>query len=305
MPFFSVVIPVYNRTEQFARCLKSVAAQTYRDFEVIVVDDASTEDIGAILTKCRFPVQRLTLSVNRGPGAARNAGIKAAAGEYVAFLDSDDTWFPWTLATYEAAIKASKPSSLFAGREVSPGESSRTEPVELRTQSYADYYSTATNGVWIATCAAVVQTTVLRQINGFLEERMNAEDSDLWMRLGDVPGFLQILDPPVFRYHRTKESLVGCPELSQIGIERLIVRERAGEYPGGRDRMFERRRILGRHVRPHLVAALGRGELTHAWRHYRAIFWWSLEDGRYKFLAGFWLLFVAAAAKRFYRGLVR
>jgi FkbM family methyltransferase len=96
-PLVSVIIPTHNRARMLREALNSVFAQeglgTLFELEVIVIDDASSDETGAIV--CEFPLVRyLRLETNRGPAAARNAGIKFSKGEYVAFLDDDDLWLP-------------------------------------------------------------------------------------------------------------------------------------------------------------------------------------------------------------------
>ena len=88
-PLFSVVIPVFNRQNFIARAIESVLSQTFKEFELIVVDDGSTDNTAKIAA--RYPI-RLLRQPNRGVAAARNAGIKAARGQIIAFLDSDDEW---------------------------------------------------------------------------------------------------------------------------------------------------------------------------------------------------------------------
>ena len=102
--FFSVVIPTYNRLALLQRTLASVRRQSYADFEVIVVDDGSTDATREWLASQGGDLRVLERS-NRGPGAARNLGAREAGGDYVAFLDSDDLWFPWTLDVFARAIK--------------------------------------------------------------------------------------------------------------------------------------------------------------------------------------------------------
>jgi hypothetical protein len=93
MPRVSVVIPAFNRAALIGETLDSVLAQTYRDLEVIVVDDGSTDDTPTILAQYERDARlRVIRQANHGEGAARNAGIGAARGEYVAFVDSDDVW---------------------------------------------------------------------------------------------------------------------------------------------------------------------------------------------------------------------
>ena len=106
MPFFSVVIPTYNRADLIGHTLKSVLAQEFTDFELLVVDDGSRDPTATVVA--RFPDPRLHYlpKENAERGAARNYGLARAQGEYVLFLDSDDLLHPNHLATLHAAIKA-------------------------------------------------------------------------------------------------------------------------------------------------------------------------------------------------------
>ena len=111
---FSVVIPTYNRAALLGRTLDSLWRQSCTDFEVIVVDDGSTDGTLDYLTTLGGRVQVVT-QPNQGPGAARNLGAENARGEYLAFLDSDDLWFPWTLSTFaEAIAKHQRPDFISA-----------------------------------------------------------------------------------------------------------------------------------------------------------------------------------------------
>jgi glycosyltransferase involved in cell wall biosynthesis len=103
MPRVSVIIPTYNRAAYITRAIDSVLSQTYRDFEVIVVDDGSSDD-----TQCRIETYgdrvRYVFQDNTGPGAARNHGIRISTGAYLAFLDSDDMWLPTFLQKTVSAL---------------------------------------------------------------------------------------------------------------------------------------------------------------------------------------------------------
>ena len=95
-PLVSVIIPVFNRASELANALRTVSDQSFSDWEAVVVDDCSSEDMASVASGA-LPPERLRFvrhEVNRGSGAARNSGIFAATGRYVAFLDSDDTWHP-------------------------------------------------------------------------------------------------------------------------------------------------------------------------------------------------------------------
>src|SRR5439155_3006508 len=113
-PLFSTIIPVYNRAELVGAAIESALGQEFDDQEIIVVDDGSTDNTLNLLAGYGDRIKVLRQR-NSGPGAARNFGIKHARGEYVAFLDSDDLWFSWTLATYHAAIEKYKLPVFVAG----------------------------------------------------------------------------------------------------------------------------------------------------------------------------------------------
>src|SRR5438552_6692933 len=104
MFLFSVIIPTYNRRELLRRTLGSVWRQTFKDYEVLVVDDGSTDGTYEELTASAAPLHVLRQQ-NTGPGEARNLAAQSARGNYLAFLDSDDWWFPWTLACFAKLIQ--------------------------------------------------------------------------------------------------------------------------------------------------------------------------------------------------------
>ncbi len=94
MPAVSVIVPVYNKERYVARAVASVRAQTFSDYALLLIDDGSTDGSRAVCAGLLGPDDRLLCQPNRGPGAARNAGFRAARGTFVATLDADDTWHP-------------------------------------------------------------------------------------------------------------------------------------------------------------------------------------------------------------------
>src|SRR5690606_5275683 len=103
-PFFSVVIPLYNRAAQVGETIRSVLSQDWTDYEIVVVDDGSREDPLPVIEAIGDPRIRYIRQDNAGGGAARNAGIKAAQGRYIAFLDSDDLFLPGKLSIMAKAL---------------------------------------------------------------------------------------------------------------------------------------------------------------------------------------------------------
>src|SRR5262249_4386535 len=119
---FSVVIPVYNRADVLGCAIRSVLAQSERDFEIIVVDDGSKDDPLAALREFADPRIRFHAQPNRGGGAARNAGIDLGQGRFVAFLDSDDVWLPGHLSAMRKLLEGTKDTAGYARMIVDRGE---------------------------------------------------------------------------------------------------------------------------------------------------------------------------------------
>jgi glycosyltransferase involved in cell wall biosynthesis len=144
---FSVIIPTFNRAAMLREALESVERQEFRDFEIIVVDDGSTEDLSPVKDDFRGRVT-FVRQENAGPGAARNRGARMAVGEYLAFLDSDDVWFPWTLRTqFDCLSRAGYPSMLLgSGVWFShAGEVETEEDQALAYRQYLDFFQSGKN----------------------------------------------------------------------------------------------------------------------------------------------------------------
>ncbi len=106
-PLVSIILPVYNRAQTLARCVESVRAQTFADWELVAVDDGSSDASAAALEAFADPrIRVLRHERNRGPGAARNTALRAARGEFVALIDSDDEWLPRKLEMQMAMLQA-------------------------------------------------------------------------------------------------------------------------------------------------------------------------------------------------------
>ena len=177
----SVVIPVFNRAALISQTLSSVRAQTRVPLEVIVVDDASTDDTAQIAERAGARVIRLP--ENRGAAAARNAGIRAAVGDAIALLDSDDCWDPNHLETV-AALLEKYPDAAGAGSAVRlvgdksgvwKGRIPEGPPAHVVREAFKDWLT--------PTSSTVVRREALLTIGGYDESERYSEDFDLWLRL--------------------------------------------------------------------------------------------------------------------------
>jgi glycosyltransferase involved in cell wall biosynthesis len=288
---FTVVIPSFNRASYLRSALDSVLAQTFTDFEIIVVDDGSTDETEALLESYGRSV-RFLRQKNQGPGPARNLGISEARGEFVTFLDSDDFWFPWTLKkTHEALMLPSKPGIVigktFDFRTLD--DLAGISESELDVSVYADYLAMSRRSHGdILTCTGVtVRRNELQRVGGFGNRNVNAEDLDLWMRLGVVSGIVMIQAPITCGYRRHPDSAIANLEKTFLGISQLISTEKSGSYPGGSQRRQERIETISRHVRPASLS-LARGKhLKRAVSLYARSLEWNIQLGRWRYLFAF------------------
>jgi glycosyltransferase involved in cell wall biosynthesis len=283
---FSTIIPTYNRRELLRRTIQSVLSQHQAEPEVIVVDDGSTDGTMEMLASLA-PRVRTLRQTNRGPGAARNLGMTYASGDYIAFLDSDDLWFPWTLKIYRQVIEQHGRPAFIAGcpmRFTDEAQLVDAKEDEIRVESFPDYFASGDQWRWFGASSFIIRRDILTAAGGFTFNANNGEDADLAMRLGLAPGFVQIKSPVTFGYREHPGTLTGAMDERYRAACEWINRERGGQYPGGRGRRAERRRILTRHIRPSTFSLLNSDRVGRAWKIYCRTWTWNLAEGRIRYL---------------------
>jgi len=289
MTFFSIVVPTYNRAGLIERTLNSIFLQKFQNYEIIVIDDGSTDNTEVVLKPFLSKIIYLKQD-NTGPGAARNRGIGIAQGQYIAFLDSDDLWFPWSLKIYYEVIQQADYPIFLAGNSIffkDEGDLRLVEPSSLKFQYFSDYYASSKQPLWLGVCSVAIQTNYLKKIGGFSNHRMNAEDSDLWLRLGCGKGFIFIDTPILFAYRQHSNTAIFDQIKTYHGIHYMIQQEKSGQYPGDKKRKRERLVILTRHVRPISLACLRQGNVSYAWTLYAQTWWWHFTLFRVRYLLFF------------------
>ncbi len=309
MPFYSIVMPVFNRANLVNATLDSIVAQSDDDWEILAVDDGSTDGTLEVLQQyqARLGARMQVIQASHGgPGAARNRGIAAASGRYIAFLDSDDLWFPWTLTFYRAQLQRHDYPAFLVGE---PSVFQHDSPFQDAPQNKpngkakvsvsADYLQAQLATDWLSASSFVVRRDALAG-KEFCARAINCEDIDFTLQIGVEPGFVKVHQPPTFAYRQHAGGITADYLRTVRGIEFLIEGERTGRYPGGAARRRQRLRVLGRHVRPALLEFIRRGYGRRAWRAFGRTLGWHLQLGRVRFLLAF-LLTALLPPKRFSR----
>jgi len=182
-PAIAAIIPVYNRAEWIEEAIESVLAQTFSDFELWVVDDASTDSTPDILSKYQDRIRILRLNENCGVSFARNAAIRASESEWIAFLDSDDLWEPKKLERQIELAERIPEAVLIHTEEIWIRRGKRVNPMKKHAKAGGDFFRRSLRLCLISPSTAMVRRSVLDRIGLFNESLPAAEDYDLWLRI--------------------------------------------------------------------------------------------------------------------------
>lgn len=187
----SIVIPLYNKEKSIASTLQTVLNQTFSDYEIVIVNDGSTDNSVAEVEKVQDSRVRLIHQQNAGVSVARNRGVEEAKGELIAFLDADDEWKPEYLATqYQLSLKYPE-CSVFACNYEFRDVEGKVTPTIIHKLSFAEEDGILINYFEVASCshpplwtsAVVVRKSALQAIGGFPVGIKSGEDLLTWARL--------------------------------------------------------------------------------------------------------------------------
>ena len=188
MPFFSVIIPVFNKGNFIEKTLKSVLAQTYADFEVIIVNDGSTDASEKKILEFTDSRIRYFFKENEGVSIARNFGIEKSESDFICFLDADDYWYPTFLETANTYIRKLPAQKVFGiayenetAKSIFPAQYSisRTNDFEI-----VDYFEASKKESALWTSSAVFHKEVFTKAGNFDAAIKSGQDIDLWIRIG-------------------------------------------------------------------------------------------------------------------------
>jgi len=196
---FSVIIPYYNKANYIIRCIDSVMSQTFDAFEIIVVDDGSTDDGIALITKKYRESITIISQKNQGVSAARNNGIKRAKQEYIALLDADDAWHPHYLESVNFVIDKENEVKIIGSHYSRTNDFFNKKVDSPNYYKLDDYFKKAIRNTYFTSSSSVIQKTFFEENDGFNSTLKKGEDHDVWFRVILSGGnFFYITDTLVY-----------------------------------------------------------------------------------------------------------
>jgi glycosyltransferase involved in cell wall biosynthesis len=183
-PPVAVIIPTFNRAHLLPRAIHSVLSQTWRDFELYVVDDGSTDGTPALpIFKSPDPrLHYIRYPDNRGVSHARNFGVKQTSSHWIAFLDSDDEWLPQKLEKQIAYATTHPGIALNQTKEFWIRNGKRVNPPKTHEKSSGDLFAASLRRCMITPSSVMLKRELFQSLSGFNESLIACEDYDLWLR---------------------------------------------------------------------------------------------------------------------------
>lgn len=240
-PCISVVIPTYNSGAYITETLLSVFNQTYKNYEVIVSDDGSADNTEELVKTVfsKFPQKtRFLKNTHAGPGAARNKGIEASEGEWMAFLDSDDQWFPQKLQKVVDYISCNIHINLVCHSEIQKiGKDERllrySDLYDSRKKPFLSLYRKNA----LSTSAVTVKKELLMKTTLFDTTLPSAQDYDLWLQLSIIPGInIGFIEEPLGFYMIRRNNISSNIErrlhcMLRISLKHFKNLEQVSRFP--------------------------------------------------------------------------
>ena len=231
-PLVSVIIPTFNRGYCLEESIRSVLEQSFIDFELVVVDDGSTDNTSELVR--RFPaVKLIRLEENRGVSFARNRGVVEAQGDWVGFLDSDDLWEQGKLATQVKWIERHPDLQAVYTDEIWIRNGLRVNPMNKHRKYSGDIFRYCLPLCIVSPSSVLLRAKVLSEVGGFDESMPVCEDYDLWLRIAKRYPFHFIEEKLIVKRGGHEDQLSrkywGMDRWRVYALEKLLKENRLDE----------------------------------------------------------------------------
>jgi len=216
----SVIIPTYNRGWTIGEAVDSVLAQDYRDFELIVVDDGSTDNTPEVLDAYRGTI-KVFRQKNKGVSAARNRGIAEASGRFIAFLDSDDLWLPQKLSRQVEFFNTTPDALICQTEEVWIRSGVRVNPKKRHKKPSGIIFEPSLARCLVSPSAVMIRRSLLEVVGNFDETLPACEDYDLWLRISCRFPVYRIDTPLIIKRGGHEDQLSASFGLDRFRIKAI------------------------------------------------------------------------------------
>jgi glycosyltransferase involved in cell wall biosynthesis len=258
----SVIIPTYNRAALVKEAVASVLAQTWREFELIVVDDGSTDDTSEALAPYASRLRLWRRESRGGVSAARNTGIAAARGDWLAFLDSDDLWLPEKLAR-QMTYLAAHPEQLWCqAEETWMRRGVQVKQPQTHRKIGGHIFCQSLERCMVSPSAVILHRRLLEQHGGFDEILPAAEDYDLWLRLSWRYEIGLLTEPLIIKRGGHADQLSVQWGLDRYRIQALLKLLKEPELPASH--ACAARQVLARKCAIYAQGCEKRGKMVEA-----------------------------------------
>jgi glycosyltransferase involved in cell wall biosynthesis len=221
MPKVSVVIPAYNSMKYLPETVDSVLGQTFIDFEILIINDGSTDNICEWFTQIKDPRVKLISQENKGLSGARNTGIANAQGEYIAFLDADDLWEPSKLEKQVFCLDNNPEVGLVHTWMLLIDEHSQSTGRVLKSNLEGYVWEKLLERNSIACPSVIVRRSCLDIVGGFDPNLRSVEDWDMWIRLSRHYRFAAIQEPLAY-YRQLSSSMSKNWKVMEKAFQQVI-----------------------------------------------------------------------------------
>ena len=215
----SVIIPTFNRKHTLQRAIDSVLAQTFKPYEIIIVDDGSKDGTKEWLLQ-NYPSVQYIHQPNNGVSSARNKGIQISQGSWIALLDSDDEWMPEKLEYQSRFIEVNRNSSFCHTNEIWIRNGVRVNQMKKHKKYGGDIFKHCLDICRISPSSSIIKKDVFEEVGAFDESLTVCEDYDLWLRVTAKFNILFLDEPLIKKYGGHLDQLSRVPE----GIEQYRIR---------------------------------------------------------------------------------
>jgi glycosyltransferase involved in cell wall biosynthesis len=219
-PAISVIIPTYNRASMVVEAVESVLAQEMADFELIVIDDGSTDE-----TEQRLSIYGSSLKYyqqeNKGVSSARNRGLELSTASLVAFLDSDDLWLPSKLKIQHKYMAEHPETEICQTEEIWWRNGRRVNPKKHHKKPSGDIFQRSLDFCLVSPSAVMMRRELFEKVGYFDEELPMAEDYDLWLRVAVNHPVPLIAEPLVIKRGGHQDQLSKVPAIDRYRIKAL------------------------------------------------------------------------------------